>query len=102
MNLTKQERKVFDYILAHPGCTTRDIQRDTWITCPSGRITEMRKKSIAIISVGKKHYDGAHPFEMYAIQNDEFELRARQNNIMKQIAPQLDEAARQLRLEIAG
>jgi hypothetical protein len=56
------------YIFAHYGCTTREIINGTYVTCPSGRITEMRKKGVPIISVGKKHYAGAHPFEMYAIE----------------------------------
>jgi hypothetical protein len=37
------------------------------ITCPSGRITEMRKKGVPIISIGQRKYDGARAFEMYAI-----------------------------------
>lgn len=73
MTLTKQEQKVYDYILNHAGCTTRDIIHDTFITCPSGRITEMRKKGVPIISVGKKRYGGGTmPFEMYAIDTKAF------------------------------
>jgi len=66
--LTKQEQKVFDYILRHRGCTTRDIIRDTYVTCPSGRITEMRSKGVPIVSIGQKRYAGARAFEMYAIK----------------------------------
>jgi hypothetical protein len=66
--LTKQEQRVLDYIEAHPGCTTADIIRDTFITCPSARITTLRQKGVPIISVGKKKYPGAHAFEMYTIK----------------------------------
>lgn len=75
MNLTNQEQKVYDYIKANRGCTTREIQHDTWITCPSARITEINKKARRdnlpepIVSIGKRHYDGAHPFECYAIND---------------------------------
>ena len=74
IKLTKQERKVFDHIKENPGCTTRDIINATYITCPSGRITEMRKKGVPIISIGQKKYDGAHPFEMYGIKEPQLVL----------------------------
>ena len=67
MKLTKQQRKVYDYIKVHPGCTTRDIQRDIFVSCPSGRITELRQAGVQIVSVGHRKYPGAHPFEMYKI-----------------------------------
>jgi len=67
MKLTKQQQKVYDYIKAHPGCTTRDIQRDIFVSCPSGRITELRQAGVQIVSVGQRKYPGAHPFEMYKI-----------------------------------
>lgn len=70
--LTKQEQRVFDYILIHRGATTREIINATYITCPSGRITEMRKKGVNIISIGHRKYEGAHPFEMYAIGEPAF------------------------------
>lgn len=65
--LTKQERKVYDYLLSHRGATTRDIIRDTYVTCPSGRITEMRSKGVPIVSIGQRRYAGARAFECYAI-----------------------------------
>jgi len=68
LKLTKQQRKVLDYIKAHPGATTADIQRNTFITCPSGRITEMRQMGVPIVSIGQKKYSGAKAFEMYAIR----------------------------------
>lgn len=67
MKLTKQEQKVRDYILAHPGTTTADIIRDTFITCPSARITTLRQKGVNIKEVGKRHFAGSHPFTEYAI-----------------------------------
>jgi len=70
MELTKQQQKVYDYILRFPGCTTRDIIRDTFITCPSGRITELRHLGVPIISIGHVKYPGAHPFEKYAIKEE--------------------------------
>jgi hypothetical protein len=65
--LTPQERKVYDYILTHRGCTTHDIQRDLWIECPSARITGLRTKGVDVQSVGQKKYPHSRPFEMYAI-----------------------------------
>lgn len=67
MKLTKQQRKVANYIYNHPGCTTKDIQVDTGITCPSGRITEIRQMGIEIRSVGKVKYLGSKAFEQYMI-----------------------------------
>jgi hypothetical protein len=67
MKLTKQEQKVHNYIRDHRGCTTRDIQRDTFISCPSGRITEMREKGVQIFSIGQRKYEGSRAFECYAI-----------------------------------
>jgi hypothetical protein len=66
--LTEQEQKVYDYILRNRGCTTRDIIRDTFVTCPSGRITEMRRKGVPIVSIGQRKYSGARAFECYAIE----------------------------------
>lgn len=67
MKLTPQEQKVFNYIRAHPGCTTRDIQRDLWIECPSARITGLRNKGVPVREVGTVKYPGARPFTKYAI-----------------------------------
>jgi hypothetical protein len=67
-DLTNQQRKVANYIFNHRGCTTKDIQRDTGITCPSGRITEIRQAGVNIFSIGKKKYPGSKAFEMYAIE----------------------------------
>jgi hypothetical protein len=68
MNLTKQQRKVANYIWAHRGCTTKDIMLGTGIQCPSGRITELRQAGVNIISIGQKRYAGARAFECYAIE----------------------------------
>jgi hypothetical protein len=68
MKLTKQERKVHDYIKAHRGCTTRDIQRDTLIECPSARITGLRHKGVLVKEIGTLKYPGARPFIRYAIE----------------------------------
>ena len=67
MKLTRQEQKVYDYILAHRGCTTHDIQRDLFIECPSARITGLRTKGVDVQSIGQKKYPHSRPFEMYAI-----------------------------------
>lgn len=61
--LTKQERKVYDYIKAHRGCTTRDIQRDTFIECPWARFTGLRQKGVIVKSIGTLKYEGSRPFE---------------------------------------
>lgn len=67
MKLTKQERRVLDYIEANPGSTTADIIRETFITCPSARITTLRQKGVPIISIGRKRYGrDTRAFEMYA------------------------------------
>lgn len=67
--LSKQEQRVLDYIEANPGCTTRDIINGTYITCPSGRISEMRKKGVPIKSIGQKKYgNGTRAFEMYSVE----------------------------------
>jgi len=68
MRLTKQERRVHDYIKAHRGCTTRDIQRDTLIECPSARITGLRHKGVLVKEIGTLKYPGARPFVRYAIE----------------------------------
>jgi Helix-turn-helix domain len=67
MKLTRQQRRVLDFIKNNRGATTKDIMLGTGIQCPSGRITELRQAGVNIISVGKKKYPGAHAFEMYAI-----------------------------------
>jgi hypothetical protein len=66
--LTKQEQKVYSFIKAHRGCTTRDIIHNTFITCPSARITEMRKKGVRIIEIGTVRYGDTQPFVKYAIE----------------------------------
>jgi hypothetical protein len=53
--LLKQEKKVFDYIRAHGGCTTPDIQRDLLIECPSARITGLRNKGVVVRSIGQTY-----------------------------------------------
>lgn len=65
--LTKQQQKVYDYIQRNPGCTSVDIRRDTFVTCPTGRMSEMRAHGIVFKEVGEKQYPGAKPFKMYAI-----------------------------------
>lgn len=72
--LNNQEKKVYDYIRSNPGCTTRDIIRDTFITCPSARITTLRKKGVNIQSVGKVRFAGSQPFERYAIIEEPTQL----------------------------
>jgi hypothetical protein len=67
--LTKQELKVYRYVVAHRGCTTMDIQRDLHIECPSARLTGLRKKGVNIISIGQKKYEGSRAFECYAIED---------------------------------
>lgn len=66
--LTKQAEKVYRFILANRGCTTKEIMLGTGIQCPSGRISEMRADGVKIISIGQKKYPGSKSFEMYAIE----------------------------------
>ena len=65
--MTKQQEKVYRYILANEGCTTKDIMRDTGIQCPSGRISELREQGVEITSIGHRKYEGTKAFELYAI-----------------------------------
>lgn len=67
MKLTPQERKVYEYIRDHRGCTTHDITRDTFIQKPCARIADLRAKGVRIESIGQKKYEGSRAFEMYAI-----------------------------------
>ena len=67
MKLTPQEQKVYAYIRDHRGCTTRDMQRDLLIECPSARITGLRRKGVDVEEIGKLKYPGARPFTKYAI-----------------------------------
>jgi hypothetical protein len=53
--------------LVHPSATTRQIINATYITGPSGRITEMRKKGAPSISIGHRKTKVHRAFEMYAI-----------------------------------
>lgn len=66
--MTKQQEKVYRYILDHPGCTTKEIMLGTGIQCPSGRISELRDQGVKIVSVGQKKYPGSKAFEMYKIE----------------------------------
>jgi hypothetical protein len=66
--MTKQQEKVYRYILANRGCTTHDIMRDTFIQCPSGRISELRDQGVKIVSIGHRKYGGSKAFECYAIE----------------------------------
>jgi hypothetical protein len=66
--MTKQQEKVYRYILNNRGCTTHDIMRDTFIQCPSGRISELRNQGVKIQSVGHKKYEGSKAIEMYTIE----------------------------------
>ncbi len=67
MNLSKQCQLVYDYIKAHPGCTTLDIINGTGVTCPSHRITELRRAGVPIIVIGRKSHPGARPFKQLAL-----------------------------------
>lgn len=67
--MTKQQRKVYDFIANNKGCTTKDIMQQTGIQCPSGRITELREIGVKIESVGRRRYPGSRPFECYAIKD---------------------------------
>ncbi|MEO9623820.1 MULTISPECIES: hypothetical protein [Alphaproteobacteria] len=67
MKLTKQQERVYRYILANRGCTTKDIMLNTGIQCPSGRISELRDQGVKITSIGQRRYRGSKAFECYAI-----------------------------------
>lgn len=67
MKLTKQQEKVYRFILNNRGCTTKDIMLGTGIQCPSGRISELRAQGVKITSIGHRKYEGSKAFECYAI-----------------------------------
>lgn len=65
--MTKQQEKVYRYILANRGCTTKDIMLHTGIQCPSGRISELRRDGVDIQEIGTVKYAGSKAFVKYAI-----------------------------------
>lgn len=67
MNLTPQERKVYEYIRDHRGCTTHDITRDTFVQKPCARISDLRAKGVGIETIGQVKYPGTRAFERYAL-----------------------------------
>lgn len=69
MKLTPQERKVYNYIKANPGCTTHDITRDTFVQKPCARISDLKTKGVEIENVGQVKYPGTRAFEKYAIHS---------------------------------
>lgn len=56
MKLSRQEQKVYDYILAHPGCTTHDITVNTFIQKPCARIVGLERKGVEVKRVGEVRY----------------------------------------------
>jgi hypothetical protein len=67
MKLTNQEQKVYDYIKEHPGCTSHDITRDTFIQKPCSNIVRMERKGVVVDRIGEKKYPGTKAFKMYSI-----------------------------------
>lgn len=61
--LSKQERVVYEYIKNHPGCTTHDITRDTFVQKPCARIVGIEKKGVVVKREGQIKYEGSRPFE---------------------------------------
>ena len=41
---------------------------DTFVQCPTDRMSEMRSLGIVFKEVGEKQYPGAKPFKLYAIE----------------------------------
>ena len=68
LHISNQERKVYEYIRDHNGCTTHDITRDTFIQKPCARIVGLQSKGVAIEVVGEVKYEGTRPFKKYALQ----------------------------------
>lgn len=68
MSMTKQQEKVYRYIMNNRGCTTHDIVRDTFVQKPCARISELRALGVKVVSIGHKKYPGSKAFEMYAIE----------------------------------
>lgn len=66
--MTRQQKKVYDYILKNPGCTTHDITVNTFVQVPSARISELRALGVKIESVGFKKYPGSKAFVRYAVK----------------------------------
>ena len=63
MKLSPQEKKVYEYIKAHPGCTTHDITRDTFVQKPCARIVGLEQKGVVVERRGQIKYPGTRPFE---------------------------------------
>lgn len=68
MNQSNQCQKVYEYIKAHPGCTTLDIINDTAIAYPSHRIAELRRAGVPIIVIGRKKLPDTRPFKRFALR----------------------------------
>jgi len=67
MKLSKQEKKVYDYILANPGCTSHDITIHTFVQKPCARVVGLENKGIVIERRGEIKYGDSRPFKkLYA------------------------------------
>jgi hypothetical protein len=67
MNLNNQQQRVYDYLLAHPGSTAREITNATFIDARA-RMSEMRNHhGIVFKVVGHKKLGNGNPFKMYEI-----------------------------------
>ena len=63
MKLSPQEKKVYEYIKAHLGCTTHDITRDTFVQKPCARIVGLEQKGVVVERRGQIKYPCTRPFE---------------------------------------
>jgi hypothetical protein len=68
MNLNNQQQRVYDYLLAHPGSTAREITMAVFIDARA-RMSEMRTDhGIVFKEVGLKKLGNGKPFKMYEIE----------------------------------
>ncbi len=63
MHFSDQERIVYEYIKNHPGCTTHDITRNTFVQKPCARIVGLEEKGVKVTRNGEVKYPGTHAFK---------------------------------------
>lgn len=57
MKLSKQQRKVYDYLSAHERATAREIIYNCGTNYPSSLVRDLRKKGAKILTIPGKEYD---------------------------------------------
>lgn len=71
--LNRQQKKVYDYILANAGSTAREITNATFVDARA-RMSEMRSLGYVFKEVGEKKFGNNKPFKMYAIEDVQMKM----------------------------